>query len=65
MDAALKRPCEFQCQNGGGDKDMILHRVDRLSGNPDDLRQLRLGEPRSLAAFSQVRYEFQTILAVR
>jgi hypothetical protein len=40
MDAAVERPGEFQCQNGGGDEDVVLHRVDRLAGDADDLCEL-------------------------
>jgi len=64
MDAAFERSGEFQCQNGGGYKNVILHRIDRLAGDSDDFCQPGLGESGRLAAFSQVCDEFHAILSV-
>ena len=65
VDAAPERSGESEREDGGRNEDVILHRVDRLARDPDDVGELRLRQAGGLAAFSQVRYEFQAILSVR
>jgi len=61
VNAAVQRLREFQGEDGGRYVNVVFHRVDRFSGDPDDLGKLRLGQSGSLTPFSQVRDEFHTI----